>query len=123
MRQKRIKRYINHHGADEIAMQMLDNLINKRVYKQKDDYKVPSLLDDWHIHYNNEDAETWVEYGLFNPPDNLTDREITECLYDEFEMRICSPYDCTGKAFTMWIDWHRNPNGMISVIHYKGLDV
>lgn len=33
------------------------------------------------------------------------------------------PYDCTGQPITLWIDWHRNPSGLISYVHHIGIDV
>ena len=122
MNRKRIKRYINKHGIDDVALAMLDHNIYKNIYKNKDDYKMPSLIDDWHVKYD-DDGDCWTEYGLCELSDEYTDMEIEKYLYEELALKIFSPYDCTGTAFTMWINWHRNPNGMISIIHHKGLDV
>lgn len=123
MNVKRIKRYCKRHGYDDVAAKMLCQLVDKRTYKQRNDYKMPSLIDSWHRHYDTECGEYWKEYGLCEFPDDYTDKEIQEYLYEELWMSIHSPYDCTGKAFTICIDWHRNPNGMVSVIHHIGLDV
>ena len=72
------------------------------------------------VHYSYDD-EYWTEYGFLSGTD-YSDEEVREII-DEMRYRICSPYDCTGKPFTMWIDWHRNPSGLISFVHRVGLDV
>lgn len=87
------------------------------------------------------DGETWVDYGFILPEDiifdfdpdvtptewdaylDLTDEEINEWIRDNMEVNIYSAYDCTGGAFTRWIDWHRNPCGLISYQHHMGLDI
>lgn len=72
-------------------------------------------------YYRNLDAFT--EYGFLPEKYNAcTDEEIEELMEDARE-EIRSPYDCTGLRFTMWIKWHRNPNGRISYVHRFGIDV
>ena len=66
-------------------------------------------------------GDYWVEYGFFDGTD-WTDDEV-QAHIDAMRYVIRSPYDCTGLAFTLWIDWHRNPSGLISYRHYKGLDI
>lgn len=66
-------------------------------------------------------GEYWVEYGFFDGTD-FTDDEV-QARIDAMRYIIRSPYDCTGCTFTRWIDWHRNPSGLISYRHYKGLDI
>ena len=73
----------------------------------------------------NYEDEYYSEYGFL--PQNTaawSDDEIREYI-DEY-IRIpswWSPYDCTGKPLTCWIDWHRNPCGLVSYVHRIGLDV
>lgn len=76
-------------------------------------------------HRWREDGESGYEYGFlpFGDMSGWTDEEVQEFVDDEMWICINSPYDCTGQVFTHWINWHRNPNGMISFIHCKGLDV
>lgn len=94
--------------------------IEKRCHKTKPK-TIKSLQDDTHLHYSDRLGESWFEYGFFEAKD-WTDEEIQEFV-DDMEIHINSPYDCTGMVFTQWITWHRNPCGLVSVIHKKGLDV
>ena len=80
----------------------------------------PTLTEEARVHYSYDD-EYWTEYGFLHGTD-YSDDEVREIIED-MRYRIYSPYDCTGKPFTMWIDWHRNPTGLISFIHRVGLDV
>lgn len=69
------------------------------------------------------DYDSYTEYGFYEPGD-YTDEEITEFLNDEYRIPAWfSPYDCTGRAFTVLLDWHRNPCGWISFRHIVGIDV
>lgn len=80
----------------------------------------PTLTEEARVRYSYDD-EFWTEYGFLSGTD-YSDDEVCEII-DDMRYRICSPYDCTGKPFTMWIDWHRNPTGLISYVHRVGLDV
>ena len=71
--------------------------------------------------FGDFDCEYWTEYGLFDGA-GMGDGEVQEVI-DEMRYRVYSPYDCTGKPYTVWISWHRNPSGLISYIHRVGLDV
>ena len=118
---KRVKRYVNKHGWDETAFAMFNRYINRKVYRKKQAVPVKSLQDDWHRIYD-EDGEGWKEFGFFEA-DGMTDEEIQEYVDD---MRIdpnFPAWDCSGLAVTAWIDWHRNPNGWISVVHRVSIDV
>ena len=68
-----------------------------------------------------DDWESMTEYGIDPGLSDYTDDELRE-FFAEQEIRILSPYDCTGKVFTRWITWKRTPVG-VSWIHRKGLDV
>lgn len=104
----------------DLKDEMYHRYFAKGFKKQKPNKPIKSLQDDWHVIYD-EDGEGWTEYGFFSA-EGLTDEEINEYV-EGMRAEIRSPYDCTGKAFTMWIDWHRNPDTSISVIHRLGLDV
>lgn len=94
----------------------------KRAYKGKQAKKTLPLLEEPRVAYEENDWETAYEYGFLSHRTDLTDEEIQE-LKDEMRLVICSPYDCTGKRFTRYIDTHRNPSGLVSYVHCMGLDV
>lgn len=89
----------------------------------------------------DDDGESWMVYGYIKPSDilyyfdrdekhgiledylSLTDDDIREFVDECMMVRIYSDYDCTGRPFTRWIDWHRNPCGLISYVHAMALDV
>ena len=99
------------------------NHINKKVYN-KGVGKVPkSLLESGRI--KDSDAEGYTEMGFF--PSYMTgwaDTDVNEyCNEMLAEHDIYSPYDCTGKLFIAFIDWHRNASGLISYKISWRLDV
>lgn len=67
------------------------------------------------------DQESWYHIGIMDPESD-TDAEIQE-YFDGMVVEIHSAYDCTGRPFTRYIHWHRNPNGMVSYVHAMTLDV
>lgn len=77
------------------------------------------LIEHGRVHEDSWDS--WYEYG-FMPPWVETDADADEWCEDN-TYRIYSPYDCTGKPHTKWIDWHRNPCGRYSYVHRVALDV
>lgn len=114
----------------------------KRQYKSYGTYAlrdklVHSLCEGtrWQRFRADEDGEGWRLYGfvmgeefsdwydLAETTDDLTDEDIDEWFEGHMAIRIHSDYDCTGRAYTQWIDWHRNPDGSISYVHQVGLDV
>lgn len=115
--------------------------VMKRVYKRYHqacgDKLVDSLL---YTERTIAGGEGWKNFGFILPPDiiydydteiqtewdaylDLTDSEINEWINDNMEVRIFSDYDCTGKPFTVSINWHRNPCGLISYVHNMALDI
>ena len=120
---KQIQRYVKKHGCDDTAKAMLGKLLAKKGHNKGMARPMKSLQDDWHRCYDQSKCgeEDYIEYGIFEA-DGMTDEEIQEHV-DDMRLEIHSPYDCTGKDFTVWIKWHRNPSGLVSVIHYIGLDV
>lgn len=69
----------------------------------------------------DDDGEGWREYGISDAMRSWTDNEVRE-YFDEHRYVIYSDYDCTGRPFTQWVDWHRNPDGSVSYVHQVGLD-
>ena len=81
------------------------------------------LTKEFRVRYD-EDGEGCKEYGIL-PEDGTetTDDEIREYIKDYIELPpINSPYDCTGKRFTRWVDYKRTPAGIV-IIHATGLDI
>lgn len=65
----------------------------------------------------------WVQYGYFDGT-NKTDADVREYIDEYIRVRPpYSPYDCTGRAFTWMVDWHRNPSGLISYRNHMTLDI
>lgn len=69
----------------------------------------------------DDDGEGWREYGISDEMGGWSDEELRE-YFDEHRYVIYSDYDCTGRPFTQWVEWHRNPNGSVSYVHQVGLD-
>lgn len=96
----------------------------RNVYRQpvRDPLAVP-LSEGWR---SFNDGETGTDYRLLpdNPDDPYTDDQIREYIEDSdvYYGRINSPYDCTGRRFTRWIDWKRTPAGIV-LLHSWGLDI
>lgn len=69
----------------------------------------------------------YIEYGIYELDEDqksLSDQELQELVYDEFAIpEWHSPYDCTGRPFTEFISVHRNPCGLVSIVHHVGYDV
>lgn len=124
MRKQRVRRYISKHGFDSTADEMYTRLIRKKFHRIPPPRPLKPLIKEERVRNIGEDGDAVMFYG-FAPidPDGMTDDEIRKELYDAMEVRICSPYDCTGKLFTSNIYFHRNPNGYISYIHTMQLDV
>lgn len=94
----------------------------KHIVSQKPARELVSLLDEARCHYE-DNGEYFTEYGFLPERMNDWDDEMIQEEVDDLREYICSPYDCTGQRFTMWITWHRNPCGRISVVHRFGIDV
>ena len=96
--------------------------INRINRHRVDPFEKP-LTKEFRVRYD-EDGEGCKEYGIL-PEDGTetTDEEIREYIKDYIELPpINSPYDCTGKRFTRWVDYKRTPAGIV-IIHATGLDV
>ena len=97
----------------------------KRCYKATHSEKPKKLFPlviTPRIAYDPNDPESWTEYGFIKESEQWNEQDIQEWKKEEW-IRICSPYDCTGKPCTMWISTHKNPCGLVSFIHKKALDL
>lgn len=106
----------------ELKDEMYMRYFAKNFKKQKPKKPIKSLQDDWRGYQKEGDYEAWTEYGFFEA-EGMTDEEIDEAV-EEMKIRPAFPaWDCSGLTFTLWITWHRNPCGWISVIHRKAVDL
>lgn len=126
------------------AMGMTDGQYHrwlKEQYKEYGQYVLKDRLAHsisdgtmWQRFHADGDGESWSYYGFVMGEEfsdwydaettaELTDSDIAEWFEDHMAVRIYSDYDCTGRAFTQGIDWHRNPDGSISYVHHMALDV
>ena len=113
----------NFDALGYLAQEQIKRRLLKKLYKQKEAQPIKSLADDTRIRYD-EDGEGWREYGFYEDEPDLTDEELDKLIWDSLAIRYqYREYDCTGQPFTSWINWHRNPNGLISVINRVCLDV
>ena len=114
-------------GVDEKEVRRtFKKIVSERVRKESvgDPYQISLMAKPrkWHGSHDG-----YVEYGLYELDEDqksLSDQELEELVYDEFAIpEWHSPYDCTGKPFTEYISVHRNPCGLVSVVHHIGYDV
>lgn len=80
-----------------------------------------SLREEPRFCYPYEDGETVIEYGFLPGDNNYTEEDLKEII-DDMWMEINSPYDCTGKWFSISIRFKKTPVG-IAYVHKKGMDV
>ena len=83
------------------------------------------LTDGWRHQIDEEYGEDGTDYRILpvENADDWTDEEIEDYIMSEVGYPpINSPYDCTGKRFTAWTSWKKQPAGII-MIHHWGLDV
>ena len=92
---------------------------NREGRRAKGDTLRHSLNEKARVRWD-EGGEGGREYGI-EFMDGWTDEEINE-YFDSQREEIHSIYDCTGRPFTRWIDWHRNPDGSVSYVHQLELD-
>ena len=74
----------------------------------------------WRRIVKNPDSEYWYEYAIV-PADGWTDADIAKAVKGLY-VEINSPYDCTGKPFTVYIHWKRTKVGVV-IVRCMGLDV
>lgn len=115
---KRAKR-LKGDARDEALEKYCLKKFNKQKHKTR---PVLSLQDESHYLSDGDYyGAGYTEFGFYEVGE-MTDEEIQEEV-DDMREEIRSPYDCTGRRFTQWITWHRNPNGLVSVVHKFGIDV
>lgn len=90
----------------------------KKIDRQSGQIKAPLYACD-RTRYTDWDSRK--DYGFFVGT-GWTDDEIREEI-EAMTIRVNSPYDCTGRPFTITINWHRNPSGLISYVHWIGYDI
>lgn len=79
------------------------------------------LYDKSRLIADKNDSESWYEYGILHMED--WSDEAVSGYFDSRKLRIYSQYDCTGKPFTFWLHWHRNPDRSVSFVHQLCVDV
>lgn len=95
----------------------------KKSLNRGDDYEWDSMIDSPRSGCGDDNWDTMVQYGFFDGH-NKSDADVREFIDEYIRIRPpYSPYDCTGRPFTMYVHWHRNPSGLISFVNHIGLDV
>ena len=114
-------------GVDEKEVRRtFKKIVSERVRRENvgDPYQI-SLMEKPRKFVKLYDG--YIEYGIYELEEDqksLSDQELEKLVYDEIAIpEWYSPYDCTGKPFTEFISVHRNPCGLISIIHHVGYDV
>ena len=115
---------ITDRETEKKLRKILKNIEKRKLHNVKDPYAV-SLMDEPRKGCGSFDG--YVEYGLYElseEQERMTEQELRNEIYEEFAIpEWHSQYDCTGKAFTEYISFHKNPCGLISIIHHVGYDV
>lgn len=117
---------IKNKRDEKVVRKMYKKIIAERVRRESigDPYQI-SLMVKPRKFVKLYDG--YIEYGLYELDEDqksLSDQELQELVYDEFAIpEWHSPYDCTGRPFTEFISVHKNPNGLVSIIHHVGYDV
>ena len=105
----------------EVLAKQKSHFRRRNKARASEDRLAKPLTEEWR-RICCHDGETVFEYRIF-PGDwsETLDEEIEE-IVRSMEVRICSPYDCTGKLFTHYLEWKRVEAGLC-VVHCLGLDV
>lgn len=115
---------IKNKRDEKIVRKLLKRHAKTQMHNLKDPYKV-SLMES--PRKGNGSYDGYVEYGLYELDEDqksLSDQELKKLVYDEMAIpEWHSQYDCTGKPFTEFINIHKNPCGLISIVHHVGYDV
>ena len=129
--EREMKELVRKHGdpmrVDDIhnvyVRKIRDEL--KRIDRYYQDPLEKPLTSEWRTQVDDEYGEDGKDYRILvvKDPDDWTDEDIEEYIMDKVGYPpINSPYDCTGKRFTAWTSWSRQPIGIV-MIHSWGLDV
>lgn len=114
-----IKRDPKRDVIDTKTMHKILKKVYKRVHRRDKGQVIAPLYACDRTRYTDWDSRK--DYGFFVGT-GWTDDEIREEI-EAMTLRVNSPYDCTGQPFTITINWHRNPSGLISYVHWIGYDV
>lgn len=109
------KKYGTYALKDKLTHSMQEGTLYERFRADRDG-------EGW-SYYGFVMGEQFADYYDVDSTFELTDAEIQEWFDEIMRVEIYSDYDCTGKAFTEYISWHRNPNGAISYVHKMAVDV
>lgn len=74
----------------------------------------------WQVVHFSEDGESVLLKRMFDTP---FDHEEWQDFCDNTWVEICSPYDCTGKMFSVSLDAYTLKDGRTWVYHTMALDV
>lgn len=115
---------IKNKRDEKVVRKMFKRYAKTQMYNLKDPYQV-SLMEK--PRKGNGSYDGYTEYGLYELDEDqksLSDQELEDMVYESFRIPFYnSPYDCTGKPFTAYISVHRNPCGLVSIIHRIEYDV
>lgn len=79
------------------------------------------LTSNFRKHWDVDDDPSYTEYGIL--ADMGDDEDVEQYIRDVVYIpEWSSPYDCTGRPFTMWCHWKRTPAG-IAVVHRVCYDI
>lgn len=128
---KDMEKFVIEHGNPDKINDLRRKYIHdirKELKSANNYYRDPlekPMSDSWRTQIDDEYGEDGKDYRILKveDPDDWTDEEIEEYIMDEVGYPpICSPYDCTGKRFTAWTHWSKQPIGIV-MIHSWRLDV
>lgn len=129
--EREMKELVRKHG-DSTRVDDIHNVYTRKIrdelkridHEHRDPLEKP-LTDGWRRIYSDEYGEDGKDYRILvvEDPADWTDEDIEEYIMDKVGYPpINSPYDCTGKRFTAWTSWSKQPVGIV-MIHSFGLDV
>lgn len=129
--ERKMEEIIRQHGDPTTINDLRKDYVRKirdELKRIDHEYRDPlekPLTNGWRTQVDTEYGEDGRDYRILvvEDPDDWTDEEIEEYIMCEVGYPpINSPYDCTGKRFTAWTSWSRQPVGIV-MIHSWGLDV
>lgn len=129
---KRMERFLREQSVPEEQINLWKKKrvrqIRDKIAKIDREFRDPlekPMYEGWRTVCRDEYGEDGYDYRILQAgdPADWTDEEIEEYIMCEVGYPpINSPYDCTGKRFTAWTSWSRQPIGIV-MIHSWGLDV
>ena len=114
-----MERYIGYDKIEDKRQRAILKRVLRKAFNAGLPREMPPLTEAPRVRYT--DDYSFTEYGYIDGR-GLTDDDLREIFYSWY-IRVNSPYDCTGKAFTVCIDWHRNPCGLVSYHHKMSIDL